>query len=186
MSFLDKSIPSNFNFLDFPLLAWSCPNSSCGFWNQESVFVKMLHYFVISLLKNKLYTWVLATKSFKIYKSSPYKGIEEWIEVGEGARVGMYPQYGGCPPRNFNNSLSVYLFLEFEPELSKSEEFNNLGVTEDRAFRILLITKNSTKSDRICLEFYWNRNTKCRGVLHSSISVFSLFLKAIYKVNSNT
>ena len=29
---LDKSSPSNFNFLDFPLLSWSCPNSSCDFW----------------------------------------------------------------------------------------------------------------------------------------------------------
>ena len=39
MWFLDKSSPSNFNFLDFPLLVWSCPNSSCNFWNQELVFV---------------------------------------------------------------------------------------------------------------------------------------------------
>ena len=39
MYFLDKSSPSNFNFLDFPLIVWSCPNSPCGFWNQESVFV---------------------------------------------------------------------------------------------------------------------------------------------------
>ena len=40
MYFLDKrSSPSNLNFLDFPLLVWSCPNSSCDFWNQESVFV---------------------------------------------------------------------------------------------------------------------------------------------------
>ena len=35
--FLDKSGPSNFNFLDFPLLV--CPVSSCDFWNQKSVFV---------------------------------------------------------------------------------------------------------------------------------------------------
>ena len=33
MNFLDKSSPSNFNFLDFPLLPWSCPNFSCDFWN---------------------------------------------------------------------------------------------------------------------------------------------------------
>ena len=35
----EKSSPSNFNFSDFLLLAWSCPNSSCYSWNQESVIV---------------------------------------------------------------------------------------------------------------------------------------------------
>ena len=39
MYFLDKGSPSNFSFLDFPLLVSSCPSSSCGFWNQESIFV---------------------------------------------------------------------------------------------------------------------------------------------------
>ena len=39
MYFWDKCNPLNFNFLDFPLLAWSFPNSSHDFWNQESVFV---------------------------------------------------------------------------------------------------------------------------------------------------
>ena len=48
MYFLDKSSPSNLNFLDFPLVVWSCLNSSCDFGNQESVFVWTLHYFVIS------------------------------------------------------------------------------------------------------------------------------------------
>ena len=33
--FLSKSGPSIFNFLDFPLLVCSCPNSSCDFSNQE-------------------------------------------------------------------------------------------------------------------------------------------------------
>ena len=39
MYFLDKSSPSNFNFLKFPQLVWSFTYSSCDFWNQESVFV---------------------------------------------------------------------------------------------------------------------------------------------------
>ena len=39
MYFLDKSSPSNFNFLDFSLLIWSFPSFSCDFWNQGSVFV---------------------------------------------------------------------------------------------------------------------------------------------------
>ena len=39
MYFLDKSSPSNFSFLDFPMLAWSCPNSACDFLNQESIYV---------------------------------------------------------------------------------------------------------------------------------------------------
>ena len=38
MHFLGKS-PSNFNFLDFTLLVWSCSNFSCDFWNQKSAFV---------------------------------------------------------------------------------------------------------------------------------------------------
>ena len=38
MHFLNKSSPSNLNFLDFPMLVWSCPDS-CDFWNQESVFL---------------------------------------------------------------------------------------------------------------------------------------------------
>ena len=38
MYFLDRSIPFNFNFLNFALLIWSSPNSSYNFWNQESVF----------------------------------------------------------------------------------------------------------------------------------------------------
>ena len=44
-------------------------------------------------------------------------------------------------PRHFDNSLSVYLFLKFEPQLDKSEKFNNQGKKENRAFRILFITK---------------------------------------------
>ena len=34
-----KSENLHFDVLDFPLLVWSCPNSLCDFWNQESVFV---------------------------------------------------------------------------------------------------------------------------------------------------
>ena len=40
MYFLNKSSPSNFNFSDFPLLVWSCPNSSCDFWNQNQFLYK--------------------------------------------------------------------------------------------------------------------------------------------------
>ena len=54
--------------------------------------------------------------------------------------------------RHFDNSLSVYLFLEFEPELGKSEKFNNQGMKEKKAFRIPVITKNQ-KADRLYIEF---------------------------------
>ena len=40
MLFLDKCRPLNFNFLDFPLLVRSYPNSSFDFWNLESVLYK--------------------------------------------------------------------------------------------------------------------------------------------------
>ena len=44
-------------------------------------------------------------------------------------------------PRHIDKSLSVYFFLEFEPLLGKSEEFNNQEMKEIRAFRIFFITK---------------------------------------------
>ena len=47
--------------------------------------------------------------------------------------------------RNFGNSLSVYLFLEFEPYLGKSEKFSNQGMKENKAFRIPFITKKQLK-----------------------------------------
>ena len=50
--------------------------------------------------------------------------------------------------RQFDNSLSVYLFLEFEPQLGKSEKFNNQGTKENKAFRIPFITKKQ-KADRL-------------------------------------
>ena len=40
MQFLEKCSPLNFNFLDFPQLVWSYPNSSYDFWNLESVLYK--------------------------------------------------------------------------------------------------------------------------------------------------
>ena len=42
-------------------------------------------------------------------------------------------------PRPFDNSLSVYHFLKFEPQLGKSEKFNNQGMKEHN-FRIPFIT----------------------------------------------
>ena len=48
-------------------------------------------------------------------------------------------------PRHFDNSLSMYCFLKFEPQLSTSEKFNNQGMKENRAFRIFFITKKQLK-----------------------------------------
>ena len=47
--------------------------------------------------------------------------------------------------RHFDNSLSVYLFLQFEPKLGKSEKFNNQGMKENKADRIPFITKKTIK-----------------------------------------
>ena len=63
--------------------------------------------------------------------------------------------------RHFDSSLSVYLFLEFEPQLGKSEKFNNQGMKENKAFRIPFITKKQLKG---------------RQALHR------IFLKPQYKV----
>ena len=48
--------------------------------------------------------------------------------------------------RHFDKSLSVYVFLEFEAELGKSEKFTNQGKKENKAFRIPFITKKQQKS----------------------------------------
>ena len=64
-------------------------------------------------------------------------------------------------PRHFDNSLSAYLFLEFEPQLGKSEKFNNQGIKENKAFGIPFIAKTPLKS---------------RQALHR------IFLKPQYKV----
>ena len=63
--------------------------------------------------------------------------------------------------RHFGNSLSVNLFLEHEPQLGKSEKFNNQGTKENKTFRIPFITKKQLKS---------------RQALHR------IFLKPQYKV----
>ena len=49
-------------------------------------------------------------------------------------------------PRHFDNNLNVYRFLKYEPQLGKSEKFNNQGMEENRAFRILFVTKKQLKS----------------------------------------
>ena len=49
-------------------------------------------------------------------------------------------------PRHFDNGLNVYLFLEFEPQLGKSEKLNNQGMKENKAFGIPFITKKQLKS----------------------------------------
>ena len=43
-------------------------------------------------------------------------------------------------------ALVLYLFLEFEPQLGKSEKFNTQGMKENKAFRIPFITKKQLKS----------------------------------------
>ena len=67
---------------------------------------------------------------------SPSKGIENGIK-GEA----FLPIWRELLPRQVDNILSVHLFLEFEPQLSKSEELNNHGMKENRAFRIIFFAK---------------------------------------------
>ena len=56
-------------------------------------------------------------------------------------------------PRHIDNSLNVYLFLEPEPWLGKSKELSNQGMKENRACRIIFLSKNNKKADRLCMEF---------------------------------
>ena len=52
------------------------------------------------------------------------------------------------PPflQNTSGRLLLYLFLEFEPLLGKSEKFINQGMKENKAFRIPFINKKQLKS----------------------------------------
>ena len=63
--------------------------------------------------------------------------------------------------KHINNSLSVYLFLGSKPCLGKSEELNNQGMKENRAFGsyYFFTKKSNKKEDRLCMKFLWNPNT---------------------------
>ena len=54
-----------------------------------------------------------------------------------------------------NKLVSVYLFLEFEPQLGKSEKFYNQGMKENKAFRISFITKAELKSRQALHRIFW-------------------------------
>ena len=69
-------------------------------------------------------------------------------------------------PRHFDNSLSVYLFLEFQPQLGKSEKFNNQGMKENKTFRIPFITKKQLKSTQVLHRIFLKPQYKVyRGAL---------------------
>ena len=53
--------------------------------------------------------------------------------------------------RHFDNSLSVYPFLKFDPQLGKSEKFNNQGMKENKAFRIPFIQNQKQLKGRQAL-----------------------------------
>ena len=77
MYFLDKSSPSNFNFLEFPLLVWSCPNSSSRlfksfeFGNGSRMSDKKLVILEFKYLQNKKWKKqaVKRTRRKKSYKT---------------------------------------------------------------------------------------------------------------------
>ena len=51
------------------------------------------------------------------------------------------PRHVSTPPRHIDNSVSVYLFLEFEPQLGNSELFKDQRKTELLEF--FLLAKNN-------------------------------------------
>ena len=71
------------------------------------------------------------------------RSLEEGNDRGRGALPCIL---GVLLPIHIENSLSVYLSFEFQPQLGKTEEFNNQVVNENRTFRILFITKTQQKS----------------------------------------
>ena len=75
--------------------------------------------------------------------------MEERMEKLQGGEGGLYPDREGVLlSRHFDNSLSVYHFLKFEPQVGKSEKLNNQRIKENKAFRIPFIIKNQLKSSQ--------------------------------------
>ena len=84
-------------------------------------------------------------------KGSPSKGIEEGVEEGGD----FAPNKGVILPRHIDDSLKMFLFLEFEPQLGKSE---------NRAFKVLFTTKKQTA-------FAWNCLEKPQYKSHRGVSI---------------
>ena len=55
---LDKNSPSKWKFWTFEWLDENSPNSSCYFWNQESVFLQTLHHSSLSPNLTILYFFI--------------------------------------------------------------------------------------------------------------------------------
>ena len=128
----------------------------------------------------KLYTFVNSIKSFN------QKSTEELSLM-----TLKYDQNGTLPPierkvlltKHFDNSLSVYLFLEFEPKLGKSEKFNNQGKQRkgNKAFRIPFITKRQLKDRQALHRIFLKPQYKvCRG---ASIHYFRAFFSDVLSVS---
>ena len=80
--------------------------------------------------------------------------------------------------KHFDNSLSVYIFLEFEPQFGKSEKFNNQGMKENKTFRILFITKEQLKGRQALHRIFVKPQYKvCRGasILYFNASFSDVF-----------
>ena len=77
---LDKNSPSKWNFWTFEWLGENSPNSSCHFWNQESVFLQTLHHSSVSWDMNH---YSMSWKITPLYFSSNlmYFGQKEPVEV---------------------------------------------------------------------------------------------------------
>ena len=89
MYFLDKSSPSNFNFLEFPLLVWSCPNSSSRlfksfeFRNGSRMSDKKLVILEFKYLQNKKWKKqaVKRTRRKKSYKTYWTIYLDNWEKL---------------------------------------------------------------------------------------------------------
>ena len=89
------------------------------------VVILLLLVFTTSLFLGKVY-FVVNLYSFPL----PYlQGKSFDLLTGRTA-------FKTPPSRHISNSrLSVYLFLKSEPELGKSEEFNNHGIKENKTYK---------------------------------------------------
>ena len=69
------------------------------------------------------------------------------------------------------HSLSVYIFLNSEPQLFEPKEINNKEINVNRAFKYFLSTYKNEKADRLCMKFSSNLKRGGKyGFLYQNLS----------------
>ena len=100
----------------------------------------------------------------------------------------MHPCQLGCPlpertpSRHIDNSISVYLFLEFEPQLDKSEEFSNHGMKEIELLEAIPFLSPKKHQAGFAWNFLETPIQVCRGasILYFNTLFFFFFVNPCF------